>query len=186
MSIGGHHPQLLDAFILSCCSETNPLTSSGPTTICPATDAKLVDSAVSGKFKTCTYDDAGICTILPSCACSNSTPEVNAAASLQGDQVLATSDSGPSDDQGTFGFSPMAIALLVLNVVLLTINLILATMLIRAPRRRIIFVPSNTLYERGWTTPGVYLAAKLTSLLQRRQGLRVYAPHTWRIVFRST
>ncbi|KAJ7722945.1 hypothetical protein B0H16DRAFT_1699131 [Mycena metata] len=126
--------------------------------------AKLVDSAVSGKFKTCTYGDAGICTyltdgsfssgtsicpdtIIPSsCACSNSTPEVSAAASLQGDQVLATSDSGPSDDQGTFGFSPMTMALLVLNVVLLAINLILATMLIRARRAAALSTYHQTLY----------------------------------------
>ncbi|KAJ7019695.1 hypothetical protein C8F04DRAFT_328803 [Mycena alexandri] len=147
-------------------SATNQSHLSGSSTICPATDAtggKLIDSGVSGKFKTCTYGDAGICTyfsdgffssgtsscpdtIMPSsCVCSNSTAEASAASSLQGDTVLAASDPGPSVDQGT-SLNPTALALFALNVVLLAIILVLATMLIRARRGAALSSYHQTLY----------------------------------------
>ncbi|KAJ7145672.1 hypothetical protein C8R44DRAFT_896769 [Mycena epipterygia] len=132
-------------------------------TICPPSDdagSTLIGSGVSGKFKTCTYSNAGLCvyfshglftsggstcpdTIVPSaCACSASNTAGNSSSSssssgpsAHGDAVVAAASAGDSGESGGgSGTRPEIIALLALNGVLVLITLVLGAMLIRARR----------------------------------------------------
>ncbi|KAF7344997.1 hypothetical protein MVEN_01662500 [Mycena venus] len=143
----------------STCPDTLPANQNdihaASSTICPQTDdggSNLIGSGVSGKFKTCTYAAAGVCTyfsdgsfssggsvcpdtIIPSsCVCIEPTPkESSGSISPQGDAVLAASDSSASR-KAESNLSPALITLLVLNAVLVVISLIFGAMLIRARR----------------------------------------------------
>ncbi|KAJ7131772.1 hypothetical protein C8R43DRAFT_1133706 [Mycena crocata] len=147
-------------------------------TICPKKDdagSNLVGSGVGGKFKSCTYTDAGLCiyssvrryfsasgndglfssggstcpdTIIPSsldCSVVGSNTSPK-GVTPQGDAVLAASSAGASDEGGGNKVRPELIALIVLNGVFALVIIGLVVMLVRARRVAARSVHHSALY----------------------------------------